>query len=391
MALFRSKKGFFKAVSTGDAERVRAYLADEDKKDYWLNALDEQRNTCLHVAARNGNPNILSLLIAQGADVNACNMRGEVPLSLGARSSTSEAVTRLLLAAGADANGGDQAKGKPLSAAVYGNNANVVSQLLEAGADPGADCPLLTALSYNYPAIAKALLEKGAPIDDGWRDTTTSPLHYAARNNMLEVAKILLEKGADINARDSNGYAPLHLVAYNGKLAMAEFLVAAGADTTIHNNEGKTPLDRARDGREKAVILLLERVEQERVEQEALKKLTPALPGAVDGSAQDTEEWHRMGTSKVALVGTYPAMGRRLTEIFNFDSRDRLIIAENLRTGAENVTPPESFDAIGEEPVKKALEAFRRLGGKADADKALGRLEGKPDTRGRQRPFSSNP
>ena len=84
-----------------------------------------------------------------------------------------------------------------------------------------------------------------------------------------------------------------------------------------------------------------------------------------------------MGEAQVARVGVYPALARRLTHIFNFESRERLIITENLKTGAESVTNPEKFDALEEGHLAKALAAFRELGGKVEDSAVFARSPGK--------------
>jgi len=57
---------------------------------------------------------------------------------------------------------------------------------------------------------------------------------------------------------------------------------------------------------------------------------------------------------------------RKLTEIFNFESRDRMVVFENLKNGAEKIMPLESFDALPEETLRKVFLKFTQLGGKAD-------------------------
>jgi len=70
-----------------------------------------------------------------------------------------------------------------------------------------------------------------------------------------------------------------------------------------------------------------------------------------------------MGDGIVAKVGTFPAMNRRLAEIFNFENKERVIISENLKTGAETLGQPEKFSALADEIVQRAAEQLQRLGG----------------------------
>jgi hypothetical protein len=102
------------------------------------------------------------------------------------------------------------------------------------------------------------------------------------------------------------------------------------------------------------------------------KRATPLNATADQLPARDAETWVLMGEQKIARVSVHPALKRRLTEIFNFESRERLIISENLRTQAETLSPPVSFDATPEKLLAKALDALRDLGGSAEDDAVFG-------------------
>jgi hypothetical protein len=71
-----------------------------------------------------------------------------------------------------------------------------------------------------------------------------------------------------------------------------------------------------------------------------------------------------MNDTTVAKTGSFPQLNRRLTEIFNFETRERLVISENLKTGAETMTAPESFAALAKELVEKAANELQKLGGR---------------------------
>jgi hypothetical protein len=57
-------------------------------------------------------------------------------------------------------------------------------------------------------------------------------------------------------------------------------------------------------------------------------------------------------------------LGRKITEIFNFESRERLIITENLKPGAETLGQPEKFETLGEAVITRAEAARNQLGRK---------------------------
>ena len=90
-------------------------------------AEEDNNNTALLEAAEKGNSELLSQLIASGADVNTANKDGETPLSEAAYFGRTECV-KLLIAAGADVNMATSSGYTPLDAA----ETEEIKQLLRA-------------------------------------------------------------------------------------------------------------------------------------------------------------------------------------------------------------------------------------------------------------------
>jgi hypothetical protein len=89
-------------------------------------------------------------------------------------------------------------------------------------------------------AVAKALIDAGAPVDGDPGDKET-PLITAASYGDAEVAKVLIDAGADVNARSApdsggvpGGSALVHAAVF-GMTDVLDLLVAAGAD--VHSLE----------------------------------------------------------------------------------------------------------------------------------------------------------
>jgi len=103
-------------------------------------------DTALHIAAAAYEPEILRVLIANGADVGARNRRGAQPLHYAADgvpgsqawNPTAQAATiASLIEAGADPNAVDKSGVAPLHRAVRTRCASAVSALLNGGSDSG--------------------------------------------------------------------------------------------------------------------------------------------------------------------------------------------------------------------------------------------------------------
>lgn len=136
------------AARAGKLKAVKALLAACEDEHMPVTAGAEALagwiTTCLRLdvhaalrrAAAAGAPEIITVLLAAGAEVNARESYGIAPLYLAARSGDVEAVT-ILLAAGAD---------------VHDRSAR----------EAGGDTPLHNAAESGRPAVVKALLAAGA-------------------------------------------------------------------------------------------------------------------------------------------------------------------------------------------------------------------------------------
>jgi len=141
------------AVRYERVDRVQAYLAADTNA---ANFVGEKQYTPLHWAAEHSSSNgiqILKLLLAHGAKVDAKNHIDQTPLVLAA--------------------------------------------------------------IYNNPTGARILIAHGAKVDErsGYGMT---PLHYAARDGCFDVAAVLVASHADVNAKCPDGTTVL-LLAYEGR------------------------------------------------------------------------------------------------------------------------------------------------------------------------------
>ena len=200
------------AIKDNDINAVKAYLSNNGDPNIALIYIPESWATALHLAAREGQVEIVRLLLGSGANPNSVCSRGRTPLRW-------TAVT-----------------------IEQPGQIECAKLLLEKGADPNA----------TDRGGASILLDACE-----WGDVTD-----------MEIAKLLIEHGADVNMADREGDAPLHGLAKRGAhpnqsikkacVEVAQMLLDHGADICIKNKSGQTALDLARSSRYKEMIEFLE-------------------------------------------------------------------------------------------------------------------------------------
>jgi ankyrin repeat protein len=214
-----------------------------------LNHRDDFGKTPVEWASYNGYPEIVKMLLAHGAHVDAKRgLPGEKQRKLdealdNAINRHSISAIKLLLSRGADSN---------CSLRLYPDlNALDHMEMMQ------LITPLF--LSANSPLITRMLLAKGADPNK-CDDNKYTPLMAAVGSNYVqatpfpvapEVAQILIEHGANVNARDATSL----LTGDDGKTALMQthnetclhLLIAHGADINARNAEGRTALIMATD------------------------------------------------------------------------------------------------------------------------------------------------
>ena len=218
-----------------------------------VNYEDSYGKTPLSNAVINGNADMVSLLLENGADIE-CKSKykgGLTPLQRAFTKGNKE-IIKLLIEKGANVN--VYCKDKPLlHTAIENDDKSLVELLIENGAnteykDKKLYSPLFFAADNGKTDMILLLLEKGADIECKGRYEST-PLFVAVCNENLELVSLLLEKGADIECENEDGLTPLSVAATNGDLDMVSFLLEEGANIEHEEKNGMTPLDRAILGR----------------------------------------------------------------------------------------------------------------------------------------------
>lgn len=100
-----------------------------------INVTDSYGNTPLHRAVRDGNMELVELLLNAGADVNAANHGGDTPLHIVANNEGGVTFIEALLNAGAEVNVANNLGHTPLYISARPHNVEGMCRLLSAGAD----------------------------------------------------------------------------------------------------------------------------------------------------------------------------------------------------------------------------------------------------------------
>ena len=140
---------------------------------------------------------------------------------------------------GADINAKDPSGMSALFIAVENNQLSATKFLLENGAYPDItdkenDTPLMRAMYYNRPEIAKLLIEYGANVNTSYNDDFV--LTWATFNNYTDIVRLLIEKGANIECYNPVGCTPLIIASY-GNYEICEFLIQNGADVNARRSK----------------------------------------------------------------------------------------------------------------------------------------------------------
>jgi hypothetical protein len=179
------------AAKSGDLEKVKTLLKDNPEL---VSHIDEDGEMPLHLAAQNGHKDMVELLLANNANVNANSKNNWTPLQ--------EAVIR---------------RHKDVAEFLVSNQANLNARIV-----------------FGYTL-----------------------LHMLVVRNIKDMVAFVLAKGADVNAKDDQGNTPLHKASSMGYKDLVELLVANRADVNVRNNEDATPLRQAiENGRNDVAELL---------------------------------------------------------------------------------------------------------------------------------------
>ena len=177
------------------------------------------QNTLLHYATEKGYKSLLEVILGRDEfDVDAVGEFCESPLVIAIKNGNKEIVALLL------EKGADKASYDPLHVASKFGQDEIIELLIEKGANINAvdinnSTPLHTAILEKQYKTAAFLIQKGASPNSK-TNTGDTPLHlvsiqcHNANNQDVELAKLLIQKGAEIDATNNSLFHLLYCFFY---------------------------------------------------------------------------------------------------------------------------------------------------------------------------------
>jgi ankyrin repeat protein len=191
----------------------------------YINICDCDGNTVLHYACIYGTPDIISYVLACGANPLAADRFGRIALMYAVENNTIES-----------------------QSAIIQERGSVCVQYL--------DIKGRTALFYARTTASVRLLRSYGAVVNEVDLSGRTPFHMAVQHGCIEVMDELVRAHADPTALDNKHRSALHMAVAYPEI-IQELIDIYGLDVNAKDNDGKTPLYEARHGGYTVTIAML--------------------------------------------------------------------------------------------------------------------------------------
>ncbi|ORX83130.1 ankyrin [Anaeromyces robustus] len=226
-------KVWFEAAKSGDLTKIKEMI----QKGININVKDEEKNTSLIIAAREGQLEIVKFLIG----VNYKEVFDLILEWNRTNHNLSEQYIKQWENCWKSVNINEVNKNgeTALILATKGQFCEIVKVLINAGADVNA------VTNYTYHV--------------NYTEGGNSALIIAVKNGNVNLSRWLIEAKADVNVMDNYGDTPLIIAAKYRYLNIVKLLIDAGAESSLMNRYGQTIWSFAEKKDNKGILSLLER------------------------------------------------------------------------------------------------------------------------------------
>ncbi len=239
------------------------------------------------------------------------------------------------------------------------------------------DTPLEGAVKKGQIESVRWLVEHGAAMEPHcrvdssgylWLNNHRGSLHHAVRENQWEIAKLLLDKGAKPHVHD---YEVLMEVLRKGNLEVAESM-RGKMDKKLPPMLVVRMQEAARQGKIDITEIVKDRPAPRAPVPEVVEVVKPEPPASVPAVVTDTASpWKKTGEYEIARVTEKAVLQKTLTDIFNFETCERILIADDMKLKTSAMMK-EGFDEIVNRAVlEEACDKFIELGGKVNKDEVM--------------------
>ena len=172
------------------------------KASFEIDALADNGNNAVAIAANKGNVMVLNYLFDHGAKADVRNGNGEPVIDNAVMMGNKDAVVR------------------------------IIAQLKTEGADPAnLGTAVLIAAKTGKVDMLEILADAGAPLENRSADGYL-PIHWTVKSGNYDAMMFLINKGVDVNAKCGQGYSVLDWATNEGYPRLIKALKKAGAKNT---------------------------------------------------------------------------------------------------------------------------------------------------------------
>ena len=239
------------------------------EKGALLDMQDNEGNTALIIAYKNGDGDLFMLLVNKGADVNLQNKKGRSMLMIACDEQHVKCI-EFLVEKGVETNLQDNEGSTALMIASRRGNKNIVEQLISKG----------KAEVNSQDHQGRTALMHSVHFQEKW----------CQQADIAEVARSLIESGANIDLLDNLGWSALMISCQNECVEVCSILLDKGANSSLKNIEGLTAFDIAMRSKNRDLFSLFSKLRSD-----------PSFPGILLSGGNRKESITAAGKDIICL------------------------------------------------------------------------------------------